>query len=178
MSGLSEPWLSPKVFSRRFGKLSGDSWVHQINQASSDLLLLLDDRRFCCFRSFVSLQNNAYFSFFGKNLVKDSEEIFCDYCDIKQFLQKMTTQSSLDSLWNNLEFFRIFKWLRPLVFSEKQWFEHWRLIFTEPKKTQCSEQSPPGKFFEVYQLDQSMRHGHTNWIIQLREESWGRMVCH
>ncbi len=41
---------------------------------------------------------------------------------------------------------------------------------------QCSEQSPPGKFFEVYELDQSMRHGHTNWIIQLREEPWDRMV--
>ncbi len=40
----------------------------------------------------------------------------------------------------------------------------------------CSEQSPPGKFFEVYEFDQSMRHGHTNWIIQIREDSWGRMV--
>ncbi len=36
--------------------------------------------------------------------------------------------------------------------------------------------SPPGEFFEVYDSDQSMRHDHTNWIIQTRKESWGRMV--
>ncbi len=40
----------------------------------------------------------------------------------------------------------------------------------------CSEQSPSGKFFEVCELDPSMRHGRSNCIIRPIKESWGRMV--